>query len=53
MAVGHFPVKGGEAYGKKAKEPVPALPDMLHHCLSDNDKRIPKSVLAARWPPSG
>ena len=50
-AVSHFPAKGGEAYGKKAREDTPALPDMLHHYPCGNGLHIPKSVLAARLRP--
>ena len=53
MAVSHFPEKGGEAYGKRALGESPALPDMLYLDLFDLDLHISKSLLAARWPPSG
>ena len=48
MAVGHFPAMGGEAYGKKAREAIPALPDMLHHCPYDDDLHISKGYLSCK-----
>ena len=48
MAVGHFPAMGGEAYGKKARDAIPALPDMLHHCPYDDDLHISKGYLSCK-----
>ena len=37
----NFPAKGGEAYGKRTKEAIPAFPDMLRRYPCDNDLHIP------------
>ena len=50
-AVGHFPAKGGEAYGRRAKGESSALPDMLHHYPCDNGLHISQSSLTARLAP--
>ena len=48
MAVGHFPAMGGEAYGKRTKEAIPAFPDMLHHCPCDDGLHISKGCLSCK-----
>ena len=50
-AVGHFPVKGGEADGRRAEGESPPLPDMLSHRPCDDDLHIPRSSLTARLSP--
>ena len=48
FAVGHFPVKGGDAYGRRALDESPAFRGMLHHRACTDDLHITKRKLTAR-----
>ena len=51
LAVGHFPVKGGDADGRRALGESLSLPIVPDHHLLGVSILIPKSVLTARLPP--
>ena len=51
IAVGHFPVKGGDADGKRTLDESPAFCGMLHHRAFADDLHIPKCWLTARSAP--
>lgn len=46
-AVSHFPEKGGDAHGRRARDESPAYPGVVYHCAVFDDCHGPKSVLTA------
>lgn len=51
QAVSHFPLRGGDADGKRATGESPSFRGVLSHDPGDHDIHIPKSVLTARLVP--